>query len=82
MTEYVIGGNNVIERVISQYSEHKSLGVSPELPDQEPASPPLLISHTLLHDVLLLKMRAYSLKYAANLKRMMLKKTEELNDMI
>ena len=35
-----------------------------------------------MHDVLLLEVRAYSLKYAANLKRKMLKKTEELNDLI
>ena len=72
----------MIERVIYQYSECQSLGDSPELPDQEPASRPLLISHTLLHDVLLLEVRAYSLKYAANLKRKMLKKTEQLNDLI
>ena len=35
-----------------------------------------------MHDVLLLKVRAYSGKYAANLKKKMLKKTEELNDSI
>ena len=68
--------------MISQYSERQNLDASPELPDQEPASRPLLISHILLHDVLLLEIRAYSLKYAANLKKKMLKKTEELNDLI
>ena len=55
--EYVFGCNNVIERVILQYYERKSLGDSPELPDQEPASHPSLISHTLLDDVLLLEVR-------------------------
>ena len=35
-----------------------------------------------MHDVLLLKVTTYSLKYAANLKKKMLKKTEELNDLI
>ena len=70
--EYVFGCNNVIERVILQYSEHKNLVDSPELPDQEPASCPLLITHTLLHDILLLEVRAYTLKYPANVKRMML----------
>ena len=60
--EYVFGCNNVIERIISQYSEQKNLVNSPELPDQEPASRPLLITHTLLHDILLLEVRAYILK--------------------
>ena len=46
------------------------------------ASRTLLISHTLLHDVILLEARAYSLKYAAKMKRKMLKRTEELNDLI
>ena len=80
--EYVFGCNNVNERVIFQYSERQSLDDSPELPDQEPASRSLLISHILLLDVLLLEVRAYSLKYAANLKKKMLNKTEELNDLI
>ena len=35
-----------------------------------------------MHDVLLLEIRAYSVKYAADLKKKMLKKTEELNDLI
>ena len=80
--EYVFGCNNVIERIISQYSEQNFFVNSPELPDQEPASLPLLITHTLLHDILLLEVRAYPLKYAANMKRKMLKRMEELNDLI
>ena len=80
--EYVFGCNNVIERTILQYSEQENLVNSPELPDQEPASCPFLITHTLLHDVILLEVRAYSLKYVANMKRKMLKRTDELNDLI
>ena len=68
--------------MISHCFETKSLGDSPELGDQESASRPLLISHTLLHDVLLLEVRTYTLKYAANVKRKMLKKTEDLNNLI
>ena len=56
--------------------------VSPELPDQVLASRTLLISHTLLHDVTLLEARAYSLKYTAKMKRRMLRRTKELNDLI
>merc|ERR1711873_90461 len=40
---------------------------------------PFLISCSLLHDVLLLESRSYTLKYATNQKRKLLKKTEELN---
>ena len=65
-----------------QYSEQKNPIAFPGLPDQVLASRSLLISHTLLHDVILLEVRAYSLKYAANMKRMMLKRTGELNDLI
>ena len=82
LTEYICGCKNVIKTVIFQYSEHQSLDGSPELPDPEPASRPLLISHILLHDVLLLEVRSYSLKVADNLKKKMLKKTEELNKLI
>ena len=64
--EYVFGVNNVIERVIDQYSEQPNLLGSPELPGQKPASSPLLISHILLHDVLLIEIRSYTLKYAAS----------------
>ena len=46
---------------------------------QEPALHPFLISHTLLHDVLLLESRSHTLKYASNQKRKLLKRTEELN---
>ena len=74
--EYVFGLNNTIERVIKQYSkcsiENNSLS-------QEPTLSPFLISHTLLHDVLLLESRSHTLKYASNQKKKLLKRTEELN---
>ena len=69
-------------RTILQYSEQKNPMVSPELPVQVLASHSLLISHTLLHDMILLEARAYSLNYAANVKRKMLKRTKDLNDLI
>ena len=80
--EYVFGVNNVIERVISQYSEQQNFDASPKQPNQKPASCPLLISHILLHDVLLLEIRAFSIKYAANVKKKMLRRTKELNKLI
>merc|ERR1711888_223828 len=80
--EYVFGVNNVIERVISQYSEQQNFDASPKQPNQRPSSRPLLISHILLHDVLLLEIRAFSLKYAAEEKKKMLRRTKEHNDLI
>ena len=74
--EYVFGLNNRIEGVIKQYS---SCTTNCNPPSQEQALPPFLISCSLLHDVLLLESRSYTLKYAANQKRKLLKKTEELN---
>ena len=72
----------VIEKTILQYSEQKNFNGPPELPNQVLASPSLLISNTLLHDVILLEVRAYSLKDVAKMKRNMLRRTEELNDLI
>ena len=74
--EYVFGLNNTIEGVIKQYSK-SNINYNP--PSQEQTLPPFLISNSLLHDVLLLESRSYTLKYAANQKRKLLKKTEELN---
>ena len=61
--EYVFGLNNVIERVIKQYSKGTN---NNDPPNQEPTPHPFLISNTLLHDVLLLEGRSYILKYVAN----------------
>ena len=72
---FVFGMNNVIERVIKQYS--KDTNTSDPL-NQEPTPHPFLISH----DVLLLESRSYTLKYAANQKEKMLRKVKELNRMI
>ena len=78
----MFGVNNDIERVIEQYSEQTNLEGPTNSPGQKPASSPLLISHILLHDVLLIEIRSYTLKYAASQKKKMLKKTKELNDFI
>ena len=71
--------NNVIERVIRQYSKETN---SNDPPNQEPAPHPFLISNTLLHDVLLLESRSHTLKYASNQKKKMLRRTNELNKKI
>ena len=54
----------------------------PELIDQALTSSTPLISSSLLHNVILLEARSYSMKYAAKLKRNLLRKTEELNEII
>ena len=65
------------------YSEHTvDLDDSPELLDQALASASPLISNSLLHDVILLEARSYSMRFSAKLKRDLLRKTGELNDMI
>ena len=66
--EFVFGINNTLERVIEQYSNNDF-----EAPcTQEPTPKPLLIPHTLLHDVLLLESKSFALRYAAEQKRKML----------
>ena len=76
--EFVFGINNTLENVIKQYSSDNL-----EAPEtQEPTLRPLLISHTLLHDMMLLESRSFALKYAAEQKRKMLQKTNELGKMI
>ena len=77
--EYVFGLNNVIEGVIKQYSKEAN---SNDPPNQELALHPFLISNTLLHDMLLLESRSHTLKYAANQKKKMLRRTNELNKKI
>ena len=54
----------------------------PELLDQALASASPLISNYLLHDVILCEARSYSMRFSAKLKRYLLRKTGELNDMI
>ena len=67
--EFIFGINHTLERVIKQYSNNVNI----EAPQtQEPTPKPLLIPHTLLHDVLLLESRSFALRYAAEQKRKML----------
>merc|ERR1711867_412837 len=63
------------ERVIEQYSDNISEGTSQEL---EPTPKPLLISFSLLHDVILLESRSFTLRYAAEKKMKMLKTMSDL----
>ena len=74
--EFIFGMNHTIEGVISQYTSN--VGTS-NPNDQGPTSKPLLISHSLLHDVLLIESRSYALKYAAEQKKRMLRKIMNLN---
>ena len=80
---YIFGCKEVIKKTISQYSEHlKDLTDSQPPPDQALPSTPTLISYSFLHDVILLEVRAYSMKYSTKLKRELLGRTEELKDVI
>ena len=63
--EFIFGMNNIIEGEINQYTSNEGISNSS---DQEPTPKPLLISHTLLYDVLLIESRSFALKYAAHQK--------------
>ena len=65
------------------YSEHTvDLNDPPELLDQALTSATPLILSSLLHDVILLEARSYGMKFASKLKRDLLRRTDELNDII
>ena len=64
--EFIFGVNQTIEKVIEQYSDNSGEGTSQE---PEPTPKPLLISFSLLHDVILLESRAFTLRYAADQKK-------------
>ena len=68
--------------MIEQYSKTSNLSGPNNSPDQNPASSSFLISHVLLHDVLLIESRSYTLKYAASQKEKMLRRTKDLNNRI
>merc|ERR1711895_332248 len=72
--EFIFGVNQLMGRVIEQYSDACSEGTSQE---PEPTPRPLLISFSLLHDVILLESRGFALRYAADQKRRMLKTKSE-----
>ena len=54
--EFIFGMNHTIERVINQYTNNEGVN-NPDL--HESTSRPLLISHSLLHDVLLIESRSF-----------------------
>ena len=64
------------------YSELKHYKATEYPPDHVIPSIPSEISYTLLHDVILMECRKYTLKYQAEKRREMLKKEREINDKI
>ena len=74
-SSYIFVCNEVIMKTILQYSEHpKDLTDSQPPHNQVLTYAPPLISYSLLHDVILLEARAYSMKYSAKLKRELLRR--------
>ena len=65
--------------VINHYTNNVGVD-TPEL--HEPTSKPLLIPHSLLHDVLLIESRSFALRYAAEQKKKMLSTIADLNKRI
>ena len=79
----IFGCNQIIRNTILNYSEHTvDLNNPPELLDQALTSAALLISSSFLHDVILLEACSYSMRFAAKLKRDLLRKTGKLNNII
>ena len=76
--EFIFGCNYEIKKTIISYSELKHCRVADYPPDQEfPLISPV-ISSALLHDVILMNCRTYTMNYQAKKKREMLKKEERL----
>ena len=63
--KFIFGCNNVIKKTIISYSEKKNCRITEYPPDHEILALTPEISHTLLHDVILMECRKYTLKYQA-----------------
>ena len=79
---FIFGCNNVIKKTIFAYSEYKHCRATEYPPDHEIPSIPSEISSTLLHDVILMECREYTLKYQAERKKEMSRKSRMINDKI
>ena len=79
---FIFGCNNVIKKTIISYSEYKHCTATEYPPDQEIPSIPSEISSTLLHDVILMECRAYTMKFQAEKKKEMIRKSRMINDRI
>ena len=80
---YVFGCNNILKKTKMSYSEQLIKSNSFLQPsDKELASVSPMISHSLLHDIILLEAKSYSMKFSAKLKTEALSKTEEINELI
>ena len=80
--KFIFGCNNVIKKPIISYSEYKHCRATAYPPDHEIPSIPSEISYTLLHDVILMECRAYTLKYQSEKRKETIKKGKRINDEI
>ena len=65
------------------YSEqYKNCNITNYPPDHEISLATPEISYILLHDVILMNVRAYAMKYQAKLKREALERNEKVNEVI
>ena len=67
--KFIFGCNHVIRKTILSYSEHKSCNITNYPLDHEIPLITPEISNILLHDVILMNIRAYAMKFEGKLKR-------------
>ena len=70
------------EMLIISYSEHKHCRIMDYPPDQEIPLISPEITNILLHDVILMNVRSYTMKYEGQIKREALEKSTKINDAI
>ena len=81
--EFIQGCNDIIKRIMLQYSGQLRLSrMNSEPTREEYAGAEYDISNTLLHDVILLEVRAFVMKYQANKRRKEKEKTDNLESEI
>ena len=81
--QFIFGCNHVIRKTILSYSEqYKNCDITNYPPDNEISLATPEISYILLHDVILMNVRAYAMKYQAKLKREAIERSEKINEAI
>ena len=81
--KFIFGCNQVIRKTILSNSElYKTCNITNYLPNLEIPQATPEIPYTLLHDLILMNVRMYAMKFQAQLRREALEKSEKVNEEI